>query len=262
MAKMATREERKQAKNLKGWVKPLKWVLGIASASALVVAMVFAGIWGFSINTDNVFPINRLEVFEQQFTSANEVKIAMKSIDERGFFTMDMKVAEKKFLALPWVKSVQLRKVWPDTLQVTIDEYEPLAYWGMNGIVSAEGEVFYPEHLPEANWVKLKGPDELAKDLTVLLQTYQEQLLKKSLFIEGMQLSERGAVSLTLKDGLKVQLGKVHVEERIERLLNHIDVLKTHKSESLAYVDLRYQNGFAAKWVSNTTPLENGGGNR
>lgn len=262
MAKMATREERKQAKSLKGWIKPLKWVLGIASASALVVALVFAGIWVFSINTDNVFPINRLEVFEQQFTSADEVKAAMKSIDDRGFFTMDMKIAEDKFVALPWVKSVRLRKVWPDTLQVTVDEYEPLAYWGLNGVVSVEGKVFYPEQLPDMNWVKLQGPDEMAKDLTVLLQTYQEQLLKKSLFIEGMQLSERGAISLTLNDGLVVQLGKVHVEERIERLLNHIDVLKTHKSDALAYVDLRYQNGFAAKWFSNTTPLENGGGNR
>lgn len=262
MAKMATREERKQARSFKGWLKPLKWVLAIASGSAVVVALVFAGIWVFSINTDNVFPINRLEVYQQRFTSAGEVKIAMKSIDDRGFFTMDMKTAEKTFVSLPWVKSVQLRKVWPDTLQVTVDEYEPLAYWGMNGVVSVDGVVFYPEQLPEMNWVKLQGPDEMAKDLTVLLQTYQEQLLKRALFIEGMQLSERGAISLTLGDGLKVQLGKVHVEERLERLLNHIDVLKTHKSDQLAYVDLRYQNGFAAKWVSNTTPIENGGGNR
>lgn len=84
MAKMATREERKQAKSLKGWIKPLKWVLGIASASALVVALVFAGIWVFSINTDNVFPINRLEVFEQQYTSADEVRAAIKSIDRKS----------------------------------------------------------------------------------------------------------------------------------------------------------------------------------
>lgn len=262
MAKMATREERKQANSFKGWLKPLKWVLAIASASAAVIAFVFAAIWVFSINTDNVFPINRVEVFKQQYTSADEVKIAMKSIDDRGFFTMNMEVAEEKFVSLPWIKAVQLRKVWPDTLQVTVEEYEPLAYWGMNGVVSTEGKVFYPEQLPEMSWVKLQGPDEMAKDLTVLLQSYQEQLMKKSLFIEAMQLSERGAISLTLSDGLRVQLGKVHVEERIERLLNHIDVLKTHKSDPLAYVDLRYQNGFAAKWVSNTTPLENGGGNR
>lgn len=262
MAKMATREESKQANNFKGWLKPLKWVLAIASASAAVIAFVVAVIWVFSINTDNVFPINRLEVFEQQYTSADEVKIAMKSIDDRGFFTMNMDITEEKFVSLPWIKAVQLRKVWPDTLQVTVEEYEPLAYWGMNGVVSTEGRVFYPEQLPEMNWVKLQGPDEMAKDLTVLLQSYQEQLMKKSLFIEAMQLSERGAISLKLSDGLRVQLGKVHVEERIERLLNHIDVLKTHKSDPLAYVDLRYQNGFAAKWVSNTTPLENGGGNR
>lgn len=182
MAKMATREERKQAKSFKGWFKPLKWVLVIASASAAAIAFVFAGIWVFSVNTDNVFPINRLEVFEQQFTSAGEVTIAMKSIDDRGFFTMDMKTAEDKFESLPWVKSVQLRKVWPGTLQVTVEEYEPLAYWGMNGVVSTEGKVFYPEQLPEMNWVKLQGPDEMAKDLTVLLQTYQEQLLKSIVY--------------------------------------------------------------------------------
>ena len=262
MAKMATREERKQAKSFNAWLKPLKWIFAIASASAAVIGLVFAGIWLFSVNTDNVFPINRLEVFEHKFTSAQEVTAAMKSIEDRGFFTMDMKTAEETFVALPWVKSVQLRKVWPDTLQVTVKEYEPLAYWGENGVVSVDGKVFYPAQLPKMDWVTLQGPDEMAKDLTMLLQTYQEQLLEKELLIEKMQLSERGAISLTLNDGLKVQLGKVHVEERIERLLNYIDVLKTHKSEPLAYVDLRYQNGFAAKWVSNITPIENGGGNR
>lgn len=261
MAKMATRGENEQ-RSLEGFVKPLKWVVGLLAGSLVAVALVFGGIWLFSINTDNVFPISKVELKQQKFTDAVGVYTVLRTIDDRGFFTLDMNLVEEQLIGLPWIKSVQLRKVWPDTLQVMVVEHEPLAYWGDTGLVSQEGKVFYPKTLPQTDWARLEGPDNMAQDLTELLQLYQEQLLQKNMMIEKVQLSPRGAITLALKDGLQVKLGNVHVEARIERFLQYIDNVKAQKENALAYVDLRYQNGMAARWLNNEASVTNDGGSR
>ena len=46
------------------------------------------------------------------------------------FFTMDLARARTALARVPWVRSVALRRQWPDRLEVTIDEYEPLARFG------------------------------------------------------------------------------------------------------------------------------------
>jgi cell division protein FtsQ len=147
-------------------------------------------------------------------------------------------------------------------MQVTVVEHEPMAYWGDSGVVSVDGEVFYPTTLPKGDWVQLEGPDAMAKDLTELLKLYQEQLLQKNMMIEQMMLSQRGAINLVLADGLEVRLGNVHVEERIERFMQYIDSVKQQKEATLAYVDLRYQNGMAARWLENETSVTSDGGSR
>lgn len=261
MAKMASRSEKKQ-RSFEGFAKPLKWAVGLLAGSLVAIALVFGGIWIFSINTDNVFPIKKVELQKHKFTNAVGVYDVLRSIDDRGFFTLEMEQAEQKLVELPWVKSVQLRKVWPETLQVSVIEHEPMAYWNDRGVVSVEGEVFYPVELPHAEWVKLSGPDALAKDLTELLQLYQQQLLEKKMIIDRMELSQRGAINLVLTDGLEVRLGNVHVEERIERFMQYIDSVKQQKQAALAYVDLRYQNGMAAQWVENEASVINDGGSR
>jgi cell division protein FtsQ len=261
MAKMATRSDKKQ-QSFEGFSKPLKWVAGLLAGSLVAIALVFGGIWVFSVNTDNVFPISKVELKQQQFTDALGVYEVLRSIDDRGFFTMDMEQVEERLVELPWIKAVQLRKVWPETMQVTVVEHEPMAYWGDSGVVSIDGEVFYPTTLPKSDWVQLEGPDVMAKDLTELLKLYQEQLLQKNMMIEQMKLSQRGAINLVLADGLEVRLGNVHVEERIERFLQYIDSVKQQKEATLAYVDLRYQNGMAARWLENETSVTSDGGSR
>ncbi|NVK21012.1 MAG: FtsQ-type POTRA domain-containing protein [Kangiellaceae bacterium] len=268
MAKMATRAQKRDVKNrgdsIKALVKPMKWFAGLLAGGLVAVALVFAGVWLFSINTDNVFPINRVEITGQQFTQAKDIHGALRAIEDRGFFTMDMQQAEQVMQEIAWIKKVQLRKIWPDTLQIVVREHKPFAYWGKDGVVSDDGEVFYPNQLPEANWVSLNGPDSLAKDLTQLLQNYQQQLQQQKLVIQKMDLSERGSIDLTLQGDIKVYLGKVHVEQRLERLLQYFEVLTAQNKQQLAYLDMRYQNGMAAKWIDGETQTssENGQSSR
>lgn len=246
-----TREKNSKDNILMKVKSSMKWVVGLFAGISLTLSLIFIGIWVIGIETSNWFPLNRLEVQGQKYTQAEELYNSLQKIEDRGFFSMDIEQAESEINALPWVKSVQLRKVWPKTLSLTLLEHKPLAFWGENGVVSKEGEVFYPSELPKEDWVILSGPDAIASELTELLQMYQNELSKKQLVVSSIDLSERGAVSLELQDGISVKLGKYQVAERLGRFLAQIDTLKSYKKDPIAYVDLRYENGLVAAWDKN-----------
>lgn len=246
-----TRKEKSDGNILMKIKNSMKWVFGMFAGVVLTLSLIFIGIWIVGIETSNWFPLSRLEVQGQKYTQAEELYNSFQKIQDRGFFSMNMQSAEKEISALPWVKKVQLRKIWPETLSLTLVEHQPLAFWGEKGVVSKEGKVFYPKSLPQEKWVTLTGPDAIASELTELLQMYQTELAKKELSVASIELSERGAVSLKLQDGANVKLGKYQVAERLGRFLEQIDTLKNYKKDPLAYVDLRYQNGLVVAWSGN-----------
>ena len=59
-----------------------------------------------------------------------------------NFFNIDMNAIREAALKAPWVKSVNVRKVWPDAINIEIREYKPLALWEDGRLVSVEGKLF------------------------------------------------------------------------------------------------------------------------
>ena len=43
--------------------------------------------------------------------------------------------------ALPWVERADVRKQWPDTLEVQLQEHEPFAFWGQDRLEMLEEAV-------------------------------------------------------------------------------------------------------------------------
>jgi Cell division septal protein len=43
---------------------------------------------------------------------------------------------------MPWVRHASVRRVWPNALAVTLEEYKPLGTWGSDQLVSVDGDLF------------------------------------------------------------------------------------------------------------------------
>lgn len=67
-------------------------------------------------------------------------QIAAKALNG-GFFSLNVDEFREELLAeLPWVKSVSVRKIWPDKLLVEIAEYKPVVRWqSVDSLLLAEG---------------------------------------------------------------------------------------------------------------------------
>src|SRR5450759_917438 len=78
------------------------------------------------------------------------------------FFSVDLDAVRRAFEALPWVRKVEVRRLWPDRIQVAIEEHVALARWGSDTptkrLVNTYGEVFEAESSDAVRLPQFAGP--------------------------------------------------------------------------------------------------------
>ena len=74
------------------------------------------------------------------------------------------------------------------------------------------------------------------------------KLADAGLTLERLELDERGAWLLTLGGGQEVRLGRRDIDERLYRFFDVVAPALAADLKRVAYVDLRYTNGFAVGW--------------
>jgi cell division protein FtsQ len=166
------------------------------------------------------------------------------------FFTMRLADARASLARVPWVKGVALRRIWPDRLEVTLTEHQPLARWNDNALVDTEGETFsvdFNGDLPQLN-----GPEGSAGLVAAHFRDFNRALAQRELEISELTLSPRASWRLRTAGSpqLTVDLGRNVPEERLSRFIAYyprtIGALARHGTR-VDYVDLRYRNGFAVR---------------
>ena len=74
------------------------------------------------------------------------------------------------------------------------------------------------------------------------------RLMQAGLRMTALRLDARGAWEFDLANGVTVRLGRRQVDERFEKFMNAALKVVTQRGEDIAYVDMRYTNGFAIGW--------------
>ena len=59
-----------------------------------------------------------------------------------NFFALDLQEIRAAFEAVPWVRRATVRRVWPDSLHVTLEEHRAFAIWNHDGLLNTHGESF------------------------------------------------------------------------------------------------------------------------
>ena len=73
---------------------------------------------------------------------------------KRGFFGIRLNLMRDELLQVPWVIGAQVQRKWPNTVLLHVQERQPLALWGDNGVIDTTGKLFFPP-LPEAVKTKM-----------------------------------------------------------------------------------------------------------
>jgi cell division protein FtsQ len=126
-----------------------------------------------------------------------------------------------------------------------------VARWNSTDLVNSHGDVFYgnsrfvPPELPQ-----LAGPPGTESDVVARYLAVQGRIVESGVRLTALRLDARGAWELELDDGVSVRFGRRQVDERFERFLTVALRVVCQRAADIAYVDMRYTNGFAVGWRS------------
>ena len=193
-----------------------------------------------------VFPLREIRMTGDIAHVTHEQVEAVTSRELRGnFFTVDLDQTRAAFEKLPWVRSVNVRRQWPDRLEVAVEEHKPVARWGSTALVSAQGEVF--EAAINTTLPVLRGPEGTAPEVVKRWQEFETALEPVGRQIVQVTLSARRAWVLKLDDGMVIELGRENLESRLAGFVSAYERTVARLPTPSAYIDLRYTNGFAVR---------------
>ena len=204
-----------------------------------------------------VFPLREIRVIGDVGHVTDDQVAAVIARELRGnFFTVDLAHAREAFEKLPWVRKVNVRRQWPDRLEVAVEEHRPLARWGSTALVNAHGEVF--EAAISSTLPVFFGPDGTAAEVVARYAEFDRLLAPIGRKVVLVTLSARRAWQLHLDDGMVLQLGRENVEARLASFVSAYRRTVARLPHPPSHVDLRYSNGFAVrtqelKWDASKT---------
>ncbi len=221
--------------------------LGVLFGFVLTAGIV-GGLWVYAMNP-NTLPLQQVQLYApDEHVSIETLHKVVQANVEGGFFSVDVDAVTMALTRLPWVASVTVRRVWPDTLHVSVVEQQPLARWASGGVVSRSGELFFPEDVSTLEGLaELDGPRGSVALVAQRFSSLSEQLGREGIELQGITLTPRRAWELALANGVVVMLGKEDTEVRLQRFVRFYPGL-TPLVDNVERVDMRYPNGFAVTW--------------
>jgi cell division protein FtsQ len=223
----------------------------VAASVLLVLAggiFMFANLTWFQVRRINVSNALEPAGLLHHVTREAAQEIAAERLNGT-FFTVDPEAARSAFASLPWVRNAEVRRVWPDRLEVAVEEHEAFANWGGGKLVNTHGELFDAariDGLPE-----FSGPDGSAAEVTRHYRDFSAPLRKLDLKVREIALSPRLAWELKLDNGLAMKLGRDlprdPLEIRVERFVAAYPDAVAKAGGRINAADLRYAQGFATR---------------
>ncbi len=178
-----------------------------------------------------------------------------------NFFTVDLDVVRAAFEQMPWVRYASVRRVWPNTLAVTLKEYQPLGTWGGAQLVSDDGKLFRVARTEMAQTLPaFDGPEGSAGEVVRRYGEFTKWFAQLGAVPQAVALSPRYAWTVKLSNGVQIELGKERhsgaLFDRSKRLVAAWSVITQQWGSEIEYVDLRYPNGFAIRTASMRLPSD------
>ena len=238
------------------WDEPRLLNTAANALFALALALVAYAAAAMVANSP-AFPLRAIRIQgDLEHVSRGKIVDALQGRVSGTFFSVDVEAIRSMFQTLPWVRRAEVRRRWPDRLEVRLEEHVALARWGKEAegqLVNSYGELFAGriEAQRGAGLPQFAGPAGTHQEVARRYALFRDLLAPLSLEPRAVALSQRLSWQLRLSNGLAVQLGRDSERDSVrERLARFVEVYPRtlgRLSRRFDYVDLRYPNGFALR---------------
>lgn len=243
-------------------VRLMNWTAAVLLLGCVLALLAAAAVW---VMRAPVFALHSVNV-EGDLThvSAHALRETVAPALTGNLFTVDLQAVREAFEQVPWVRRAQVRREFPGTLRVQLQEQQAAAFWGDPGgdqLVNREGEVFDadPGELDEQALPRLRGAPEHSAEMLHMVQQLAPVVAALGAQIDVLGLSPHGSWRVHLASGAAIELGSGPSElllTRMQRLvatLARVAAQQGRRVDQLEYADLRYASGYALRLKGVTT---------
>jgi cell division protein FtsQ len=188
-----------------------------------------------------------------------------------NFFTLDLSRARQAFESVPWVRHAIVQRVWPNRLDVELEEHKPAALWageeGADQLVNTQGEVFQANlgDVEDESLPMLQGPDGTSAQVLANYRRLYPLFERLDLRMDSLTLSDRGSWHAEFDSGAEIELGRGtddEIAQRTERFVATVTQVIERYKRPLVYADLRHNQGYALRLKGVTTTASAPGNGR
>lgn len=204
------------------------------------------------------FPVKFVRIMgEFQYITMEQVKAALQNKVKNGFIDVDLQEIDQALVNLPWVNSVEVKREWPDTIDIIIIEQTPVARWGKNHLMNEKAELFKPGNIKKfMDLPVVYGGSGNEAKLLKIMKGLQVSFLQQNMRLGELSVSDRGAWVIKLKRGIELILGRKEPLKNLNRFFSSIHLIGQEQIEKIATVDLRYPNGYAISWLDSIDEID------
>lgn len=214
----------------------------------LALILLLWGLW--HILRDQQIETIRVEA-EGTHVPVEQVRQRLAVFRGRNFWALDLQQVRQRAEGHPWVAGVQVARVWPSTLIVRVQEHRVVARWGLNGLLSDQGVVFFPDKdtlKPFRDYVLIEGPRSLAPALLEIVRWLKRRARPLQWALVSLHRRPYGTLEVRWKprDRL-VLLDEDNYQAEFHRLVAAWPKLGKSLRIQAKVFDLRYSSGFAVR---------------
>lgn len=222
----------------------------ITGLMLIAILVLIVSLAKYGLSDPYRFPLDVVEVKgDFRYLDKQQLQDAVAPHVAGGFFTVDVNEIRTVAEQLPWVYKATVKRVWPATLRIHIEEQQAIARWGEQGYLNRNGEPFFPKEINlSLQLPALAGPE--GHELKVLENFHgvTKMLAPLGIPVTRMELDSRRAWHLQVGDGVLLELGRADTRVRLQRFISAYPTVFAARIEDLRRVDLRYSNGFSVYW--------------
>ena len=224
------------------------WVVKIIIIAVLFVGLLIAYAY---IKNSHAFLIETVQI-KGDYTHVPDALIESRVaplMAQATFFNLNSDAIREVLNDITWVDHVNVRRVFPSTVVISVYEKNPIAIWNKTELMTAEGVLFapsldtFPKNLPQ-----ISGPDGQDDIALHMFLQINELFSTLSLSVQSLSVSERHVWEFQLSNGIKIIVGENETLERLQRFIMVYPKIIGNKASQVISVDLRYQHGLAIEW--------------
>ena len=198
-----------------------------------------------------LFSISNIEIIGRDRSSKNTLSSLLKPYENQSLVTLNLKNIQHEIEKITWVKDVTVRRVYPQTLSISIEEYFPSAVWKRGSEQYILDEYGYRIEKIKSNefqnyfQIKGMGADKKLKNLLDKLVNYPDIFNQ----IDHANFVSRRRWDLHYKNGVRILLPENNISDSLSLLDTYIKetklIEKGHKK-----IDLRVEGKITTDRIS------------